>query len=202
MDLDDVFLHFLGKFEALPKPSSVAEARITTDELRALTLWFSERWGMPRMWCESTRQVNLPKETSASRQEVFGALFVVLASEVCRDKSNEDAVWPTVTAVLKADTISFPALFAGGQPTTACKKAFAAGVRRLNLRNLIDRYGTQEYFDTLKLQFGFTLRGAVRRLPEWLDGLGPPIAVKILTGVECEYGDLKSRSFTKPPIRR
>jgi hypothetical protein len=60
---------------------------------------------------------------------------------------------------------------------------------------VIDRYGAQEYFDTLKLQFGFTLRGALRRLPEWLDGLGPPIAVRILTGAEVEYTDLNSSSF-------
>ncbi|HXI41951.1 MAG TPA: hypothetical protein VNH83_18350, partial [Bryobacteraceae bacterium] len=62
---------------------------------------------------------------------------------------------------------------------------------------MIDRYGAQEYFDTLKLQFGFTFKGAVRRLPEWLDGLGLPIAVKILSGVEPEYSDLKSSSFTE-----
>jgi hypothetical protein len=65
----------------------------------------------------------------------------------------------------------------------------------LNLRNLVDRYGAQEYFDTLKLQFGFTCRGAARRLPDWLDGLGIPIAVKILTGTETEFGDLASESF-------
>jgi len=192
-----LFLCFLERFAVLPRPKSVAEARITANEFQALTLWFSERRGFPRIWCESTWQADLANGVSASQQEMFGALLLILASEICRDKSNEDAVWPEVTAVLKADKVSFPALFVGGQPTTACKSAVAAGARRLNLRNLIDRYGTQEYFDTLKLQFGFTLRGAVRRLPEWLDGLGLPIAVKILVGVEPEYGDLKSSSFTE-----
>ncbi|HXJ43099.1 MAG TPA: hypothetical protein VNH18_27710, partial [Bryobacteraceae bacterium] len=190
-------MRFLNRFEVLPNPKSVAEARITADEFQGLTRWFSERWGFPRVWCESTWQVDLGNEISASRQEMFGALLTILAPEVCRDTSNEDAVWPAVTAVLKADKISFPALFVAGQPTTACKNAVAAGARRLNLRNLIDRYGAQEYFDTLKLQFGFTFKGAVRRLPEWLDGLGLPIAVKILSGVEPEYSDLKSSSFTE-----
>jgi hypothetical protein len=127
---------------------------------------------------------------------MFGSLLLILASELCRANSDELAVWPAVTAVLKADSISFPALFAGGQPTTACKRAMVAGARKLNLRNLIDRYGAQEYFDTLKLQFGFTFRGAVSRLPEWLDGIGHPIAVRILAGVEPKYGDLKSSSFS------
>lgn len=197
MELEDVFLHFLNRFENLSYPRSVAEARITTAQLEALTLWFSER--EPRMycrlWCESTFQVDLSDGMFASRREMFGALLLILASEVCRANSSEDAVWPAVTAVLQADKVSFSALFVGGQPTTACKIAVAAGARRLNLRNLIDRYGAQEYFDTLKLQFGFTRRGALRRLPEWLDGLGLPIAVRILTGVEPDYGDLQSGSF-------
>jgi hypothetical protein len=165
-ELDDVFLHFLVRFEALPVPRSVAEIRVTTDEFEALKLWFSEGWGKPRMWCEDTFQIDFSNQVSASRQEI-----------------------------LKADKVSYPALFVAGQPTTACKKAMAAGARRLSLRNLIDRYGAQEYFDTLKLQFGFTLRGSVRRLPEWLDGLGPPMAVRILTGAEPEYEDLSSNSF-------
>ena len=197
MDLEEVFLHFLNRFESLPTPRSVAEAGITTDESEALKLWFSGQ--DPRMWCrvwcESTSQVDLSNEIFASKREMFGALLLILASEVCRANSNEDSVWPAVTAVLQADKVRFSSLFVGGQPATACKNAVAAGARRLKLRNLIDRYGAQEYFDTLKLQFGFTRQGAVRRLPEWLDGLGPPIAVRILTGVEPEYEDLESSSF-------
>ncbi|HUS04896.1 MAG TPA: hypothetical protein VMZ52_01270 [Bryobacteraceae bacterium] len=162
MELDDVFLQFLKRFDDLPNPRSVAEARITTMEIEALSVWFSQQWGKPRMWCESTFQAHIADETFASPQEMFGAVLIILASEVCRARSNEDSVWPAVTAVLKADAVSFPALFVGGQPTTTCKNAVAAGARRLKLRNLIDRYGAQEYFDTLKLQFGFTFRGAVR----------------------------------------
>lgn len=196
MELEDLFLHFFRRFDSLPKPRSVAEARITAIETEGLSLWFSQQWGRPRMWCEDTFQSSLSDGVFASPQEMFGALLLTLASEVCRTSSNEDSVWPAVIAVLKADTVSFPALFVGGQPTTACKNAMAAGARRLQMRNLIDRYGAQEYFDTLKLQFGFTLRGVLRKLPQWLDGLGVPIAVRILTGVESGYGDLKSGSFT------
>jgi len=75
MDLEDVFLHFFKSFETLPSPRSVAEARITTDELEGLKLWFSERWGMPRMWCEDPFQIGLPNQILASRQEMFGALL-------------------------------------------------------------------------------------------------------------------------------
>src|ERR1017187_5650863 len=166
--------------------------------------WNLAHLEFPKCFCRArtrARQQNtfpseLPNGCFASPQEMFGTLLLILASEVCRSNSNEDSVWPAVTAVLRADTISFPALFVAGQPTTSCKNAIAAGARRVRLRNLIDRYGAQEYFDTLKLQFGFTLNGAVRKLPEWLDGIGQPIAVRILTGAELAYGDLRSISFT------
>jgi hypothetical protein len=194
MHLDELYLHFSEKFRELPNPRSVAEAAITAGEVAVLTQWFSVGWEH-RTWCESTFRVS--DRISASRQEMFGALMLILASEVCRDRSNEDAVWPAVTAIFKANEVSFPALFVGGQPSPLCKRAIGAGARKLHLRNLVDRYGAQEYFDTLKLQFGFTLNGARRRLPDWLDGAGIPIAVKILIGDEPVYLDLRSRSFSE-----
>ncbi len=60
------------------------------------------------MWCEDTFQTALSDQIHASRQEMFGALLLILATELCRANSNEDAVWPAVTTVLKADTVSFP----------------------------------------------------------------------------------------------
>jgi hypothetical protein len=42
MELEDVFAQFLEKFDALPTPTSVAEARITTAEFEALGIWFSD----------------------------------------------------------------------------------------------------------------------------------------------------------------
>jgi hypothetical protein len=107
MELEEVFLHLVTRFETLPYPRSVAEARITAAETDALSRWFSQQWGRPRMWCEDTFQSNLSNGIFASSQEMFGALLLVLASEVCRTSSNEDSVWPAVTAVLIADTVSF-----------------------------------------------------------------------------------------------
>jgi hypothetical protein len=197
MELQEMFVYFAAKFDQLPTPKSVAEAKITADELAFLTQWFSALYGKPRTWCDRDWQEVLTENTTASSREMFGALFLILAGEICRDRCGEDAVWPAVSLVLKADSVSFPTLFVGGQPTPACKVAMAAGARRLGLRNLIDRYGTQEYFDTLKLQFGFTLQGGRKRLSDWLDGLPSPIAVSILRGNEEEYTDLQSESFRR-----
>src|ERR1039457_662519 len=81
MELEDLFLHFFKRFEALPDPRSVAEARITPVEVEALSLWFSQQWGRPRMWCEDTFQSDLSNEIFASRQEMFGALLLVRSEE-------------------------------------------------------------------------------------------------------------------------
>ena len=195
IELQDIFVYFAETFGPLSVPKSIAEGRISEDDIGGLTDWFSALYGKPKNWCDRNWQEPLIGGQTAPSREMVGALFLIMCSELCRDQCGEDSVWPKISQVLKADRISFPFLFVGGQPTQACKAAMAAGARRLNLRNLIDRYGTQEYFDTLKLQFGFTLQGAMHRLPEWLDGLGSPIAVNILRGIEEEYIDLESRSF-------
>jgi hypothetical protein len=195
-DLDDVFLHFHSRLEQIPAPRSVAEARITPEELSGLIRWFSDLRKKPRMWSDDPWQRKIENGVIVSNQEMFGALLVILASEICRDTASEEEVWPAVTAVLAVDKLTFRLLFdANRQPGTLCKKALAEGARRLNLRNLIDCSGRQEYVDTLRLQFGFTLRGAQKRLPEWLAGLGRPVAVRILCGEEKGFEHLQSLSF-------
>src|ERR1039457_5192641 len=81
MELEDVFLRFVTRFETLPYPRSVAEARITAAETDALSRWFSQQWGRPRMWCEDTFQSDLSNGIFASSQEMFGALLLVRSEE-------------------------------------------------------------------------------------------------------------------------
>ncbi len=195
MQLEDVFLFFLDRFEVLQPPRSVSEIGITAKERDALATWIGGQQGYPALWCDSLWQVQLDQTRTASNREMYGSLLVIAGSQLCREEATEDAVWPTVTSMVRPDKGSYQALFAAGQPTVLCKKAIVAGARRLQLRNVIDRYGAQEYFDTLKLQFGFTRKGAMRRLPDWLDGLGMPLAVKLLLGLEKDYQDLASDSF-------
>ena len=198
-DVDDVYLHFHTRFGAVPDSfRSVAEAAISRQDLCSLIEWFSDLRKKPRMWCDDPWQYKLPSVGTASNQEMFGALLIILASEVCRDKSSEEELWPAVAAVLDKDKHTFPFLFdMNRQPGTLCKKAMAEGARRLRLRNLIDCSERQEYVDTVRLQFGFTIRGARKRLPDWLAGLGRPIAVRILCGEESGFEHLKSASFSK-----
>jgi hypothetical protein len=83
-DLEEVFLYFFGKFQALPSPRSVAEARIKVEECDQLARWLCGNWQMARDWLDSTWQDDLGIATSASRQEMLGSLLLILASEVCR----------------------------------------------------------------------------------------------------------------------
>jgi hypothetical protein len=48
MELEDVFLYFFTKFRGLQTPRSVAEARITSDEIASLQQWFSRQYEKPR----------------------------------------------------------------------------------------------------------------------------------------------------------
>ncbi|MGH9437856.1 MAG: hypothetical protein ACRD22_08150 [Terriglobia bacterium] len=193
-DAEDLFLQLEPRFEGLAKPRSAVEARIADVELGNLMRWCqaSKRWE-PAYWCEDTRR--LESANGASNQEMFGALFLIVAANCCREDASEISVWPALSKIFK-DSGSYPVLFAAGQPTDACKKIIAAGSRRLGLRNLIDRYGKEEYFETIKLQFGFTHRGAVRRLGEWLNGCAP-LPVRILSGEISDYSHLKSESFSE-----
>jgi hypothetical protein len=197
MELEQVYWYFFTKFQDLETPRSVAESRIAGDEIEKLQSWFNVQYGRPRNWCDRTWQESVEGSHTASSREMFGALFLILASEIGRDHCSEDSLWPGIAEGFRNNKTTHSVLFGNDHPTELCKIAMAAGVRKLQLRNLIDRSGKQEYFDTIKLQIGFTIKGALRRLPDWLDGLGSTTAVQMLIGIDTtsEDYDTSSPSF-------
>jgi len=197
MELEEVFLHFFTKFKGLRCPISVAEAKITSDEVEALQQWFGRQYEKPRNWYERTWQEKVDGSITASSREMLGVLFLIMASEIYRDQCSEDSAWPTIAEAFKANKRTQALLFVNQHPSELCKIALTAGVQKLKLRNLIESDGKQEYFDTLKLQIGFTLKGAIRRLPEWLDGFGCTTAIRMLNGAvdDPSLPDLRSSSF-------
>jgi hypothetical protein len=199
MELEQVYWYFFAKFQDLQSPRSVAEARITSEEIEKLQSWFDVQYGKPRNWCDRTWQEKIEGTHTASSREMFGALFLILASEIGRDHSSEESLWPSIAEKFRTNKSTHAVLFGNDHPTEISKIAMAAGVRKLRLRNLIDRSGKQEYFDTIKLQIGFTYKGALRRMPDWLDGLGSTTAVQTLLGTDTtvEDFDVSSSSFQK-----
>lgn len=96
MELEQVYWHFFTKFEDLDVPRSVSEARITGDEIAELQAWFDGQYGKPRNWCDRTWQEKVEGAHTASSREMFGALFLILASEIARDHCNEESLWPPI----------------------------------------------------------------------------------------------------------
>jgi hypothetical protein len=112
MELEQVFWHFFTKFRHLPSPRSVSEARIIPHEVQFLEHWFASQFGKPRNWCDRTWQERLEENVTASSREMFGALFLILASEVCRERCSEDLVWPTIATAFIANKTTYSVLFA------------------------------------------------------------------------------------------
>ena len=123
---------------------------------------------------------------------MFGSILICAAAEVCREESREDSVWPAIRRILADSPELQGELFlSNGQPSSLTKDVITDAVRALNLRHAMDIEGTQQWFTTIKLQFGFTYRGAKNRLAEWLVNLGRPHAVQYLIG-DSDFPELST----------
>ncbi len=173
---------------------SIAELRLAEEDTRWLRSWFSclgpENY---ENWAKSVMLTKLPGDSFATYRQMFGSLLICVGAEVLREESKEDSVWPAIRGILP-DVLRRELFLSDGQPSILTKEIIVDGARALNLRHAIDIEGTQQWFITIKLQFGFTFRGAKNRLAEWLVNLGRPHAVQYLNG-ESEFPELESESF-------
>lgn len=178
---DQAYLPLLAAAAAFDGPWSVSELRLSDSDIHWLKQWFScLESDDPSLYCAD---------------EKFGALLLCLGAELCRESSTEDSVWPTIRTILPQSRSFLSQFFlSNGQPSQSTKWIITNAARSLNVRNAFDIEGTQQWFTTVKLQFGFTSRGAKSRLAEWLVGLGQPAVVQYLNG-EVGFTQLKSRSF-------
>ncbi|MCB1228458.1 MAG: hypothetical protein KDK99_21805, partial [Verrucomicrobiales bacterium] len=85
-------------------------------------------------------------------------------------------------------------LFHGnGQPRAEVKTLIERTCRYFRLRHIFGQDGTQEWFGSIYLQFGFTQRGFAKMLPEWLMGYNQPNTI----GRLLDDAEIKSESFKK-----
>lgn len=194
--LEQVFepLHDAGmRFD---RPWSISELRLEVAELNWLHAWFGAlRPENAQHWVISASLNRFQSGTCATYRQMFGALLVCLGSEVCREENREDSVWPKIRCILPKSSLLQKELFlVNGQPSMLTKEMIIDAVRALNLRHAMDLEGTQQWFITIKLQFGFTFLGAKNRLAEWLVNLGRPHAVQYLNG-DVPTEELPSSSF-------
>ncbi|OGD18063.1 MAG: hypothetical protein A2W03_14415 [Candidatus Aminicenantes bacterium RBG_16_63_16] len=186
--IDEVFAPLAEKATAFNGPWSVAELKLSDEDIEWLSDWF----------------VTLPRDVTLNDgillrrtlpREKLAALLIVLGAERCRKFAGEHSVWPILSKLVASGHPLWAELFlADGQPTFLTKLAIIEAAHSLKLRNSMGVEGTQQWFLTVKLQFGFTFKGAKRRLAEWLVGLGTPHAVQYLNG-PLGPPELISRTF-------
>ncbi len=111
--------------------------------------------------------------------EAIGLLLLFWLSETARRKSVEGELWPCVAeGYFTEDTQTL--LFTQGRPTQLLYEMLRAAAERFHLRHVLHEAGGMRWLNTVFLQFGLTWRGMRQRLPEWLIGQSPPLAVAAL----------------------
>ena len=190
-----LFAEMAERLQSVCAPRSIAEIELTASDRDKIRHAFSTLMTDPSEWLADRRPQPVFGTLEASPSEVFACMLLILGAEACRDESTEGAVWPCVRACLpdKYEANVFP----GGQPSTDLKDGLVQATEKLQLRHAIGWEGSLEYFETVKLQFGFTYRGARRRLAEWIVGIGEPVAVQALRGANSDHGAIESSQFRR-----
>ena len=151
--------------------------------------------GQLRRWLEGSNARRVALQScglSLSYTEAAGCLLLLLASESARRTAGEGVVWAAVRGRFSESTRSV--LFVQGQPRGLFKTAIEAAARKLDLRHVFGIEGTQNYYLSVYLQFGFTQKG-MERLAHWLAGQPSTQANMYLLG---DYGrQMVSKSFVK-----
>lgn len=175
----------------LSRKWSLAELQLDIDDFTWLCNWIGNLSGKAvRMWLEEHPWYTLRIGNRECRYSTaLGILLLLFTAETARRKATEGFLWSTFQQdCFLASTTRV--LYAAGQPTRAYKDALEEGARWLNLRHVFGIEGLQHWFDTVYLQFGFTYRGFMRRLPEWLVVQGRTQAIQHLLD-----GPMKSDTF-------
>ena len=197
--LEQVFEPLRARAIRFGRMWSIAELRLPANEIEWLKLWFDcltpEH---TENWVKSVQLTKSQGDLFVTYRQMIGALLICAGAEVCREESTEHSVWPVIGSILpKSHELRYELFLSNGQPTSLTKGVIADAARALSLRHAMDIEGTQQWFITLKLQFGFTRRGAKNRLAEWLVHIGRPHAVQYLLGEDGveEFSDIVSDSF-------
>ncbi len=106
-------------------------------------------------------------------------MLLALSSAVARSLEKDEALWSSVAGVCS------PALrreFFGNNdyPVGDSRDSVSDACHNLRLRNQLNLPGKHRYWRTVLLQFGFSAKVGIERLPFWLAGYGVPETVREL----------------------
>lgn len=158
----------IGKrVKALPPPRSLCEVGADSEDSHWLCTW---AWSLQPQtalkWLTEYRR-GAGDNAPVALSQVIGSLFLFLAAEAARREAREGYVWPAVHEKFQSETRRL--LFAQGQPTQLYKEAIEVAAHLLKLRHVFGLEGTQNYYVSIYIQFGFTQKG-LAQLPFWLAG--------------------------------
>ena len=181
---------------SVPGPRSLCEIQADEEDYQWLCNWASELSPHQlQRWLDgiSSRRIALQSHgLNISYTEAAGCLLLILASESARRRASEGQVWSAVRSRFSEHTGR--ALFVQGQPRGVFKTAIEAAARKLDLRHVFGIEGTQNYYLSVYLQFGFTQKG-MERLAHWLAGQPSTQAIMYLLGDHSQR--MASQSFLR-----
>lgn len=173
----------ISHLHKLQAPRSLCEIGLDEEDYEWLCRWARRQVPSRVRWnLEGLHSISIALTVNGDNltyADTMGCLFLLLASEAGRREASEGSLWPAVRRQFRPNVENI--LFLQGQPREILKDAMQTSVRKLNLRHVYGRTGTQEYYVTVYLQFGFT-RSGLSRLPFWLAGQGTSESVQYLTG--------------------
>lgn len=177
-------------------PWSLVELKLNEAESREVVDCF--RTITPDAWQRAIAGL-APAATVADQivtgQPLYGFYLLLLISETARRNAWEGSLWAQVRRSLSTNAALTQQLFdAGGQPSVPTKMMIERAARRFGLRHAFD-IPTEEgpghqWYTTVFLQFGFSVRGFTKNAPLWGRNINLPKSVRLLLGHEANPGAL------------
>lgn len=172
------------------RPWSLAELRLDEDDYAWLCDWIRLlKDPYVRTCLDSWRNAGLPGRELKMHAALGLVLFAVIA-ETGRRHVQSKRLWSQVINV-HFGGLAPSSLFVQGQPSQLLKDALERAARETGLRHVFGVEGLQNWYDSVQLQYGFSVPGAKARLAYWLIGQMPPLSIEHLLG----DGPLHSASF-------
>lgn len=170
---------------------SLAELRLDGADYEWLCEWATKlRDPFTRLCLDSWRDAGIPGH-DLKVHSALGLVLFALFTETGRRFARSKGLW---SHIVDAHFGAYPptSLFVQGQPSAFLKDALERTARSVGLRHLFGIEGMQNWYDSVQIQFGFSLPSCIPRLAFWLVGQQPPLSAEYL----LREGPLYSESFT------
>ncbi len=186
----EAILRIIKAIEAMPKPRSLCELHLDREGYQWLILWAKHIDASTlRALLDDYDQYFEWGEGNVTPVALgTGLLLLLFAAEIGRREAVSSMLWPFVRRRLNEDARKI--VFQGEQGINPrFKDVIETTCRKFNLRHVLGREGTQSYYITMTLQYGFAL-SHLKQLPLMLTGHKNLRAFELLLGAH-----LKSESF-------